>query len=99
MGKRKLEVGIPTGSSHQRTGTIPAWSLMPGVSPRVLATLLLLIVSLAGCSIPIGVTKVDMTKAYRDINASALTGNELSSDTVIVLHRFYLLEQFELDPA
>ncbi len=63
------------------------------------STLLLLTLALTGCGVPIGVTKVDMVTAYRDINANALTGDELSMDTKIILHRHDLLEQFQRDPA
>jgi pimeloyl-ACP methyl ester carboxylesterase len=68
-------------------------------SPWSLRIFLLLAIAICGCATPIGVTKVDMITAYQDINASALTGDELSADTTIILHRFNLLEQFQQDPA
>ena len=66
---------------------------------RSVLFLFALIFFLSGCATPIGVRKVGTEKAYQEINASALMGNEISSDTKIVLHRFDLLEQFDDDPA
>jgi len=61
--------------------------------------LLLITVVLAGCAAPIGVTKVGTQEAYLDINANALSVEEISEDTKIVLNRFTLTEQFRKDPA
>ncbi len=61
--------------------------------------ILLLTAALAGCGVPIGVSKVDMVTTYKDINANVLTGHGLSMDTTIVLNRFNLVEQFGQDPA
>jgi hypothetical protein len=59
---------------------------------------LLLAIALSGCATPIGVTRVDMITSYEDINANALFGDELSMDTKIVLRRFNLTEQDQMDP-
>ncbi len=54
---------------------------------------------LIGCATPIGVKKVGMRRAYQEINANVLSGEGLSEETKIVLHRYDLLKQFEKDPA
>jgi len=72
---------------------------LAGAVNRPLLFILLPILFLAGCSTPIGVNRVGITDAYRDINATALTGYTLSPQTKIVLHRFNLLERFDQDPA
>jgi len=59
----------------------------------------ILVLILAGCATPVGVNKVGLEEAYREINANALNGDELSSDTKVVLRRFDLLERYEKDPA
>jgi pimeloyl-ACP methyl ester carboxylesterase len=54
---------------------------------------------LSGCATPIGVRKVGLETAYREINANALTGTTLSPETTIVLQRFDLVKRFDKDPA
>jgi pimeloyl-ACP methyl ester carboxylesterase len=72
-------------------------TVRPGRLPITL--IIILIVSLCGCAAPIGVQRVGLEAAYREINANALTGTKLSPETTIVLQRFDLVERFEKDPA
>jgi len=67
--------------------------------PLLMPLVLALVFCLIGCSSPIGVKKVGMRKAYQEINANVLSGEGLSEETRIVLHRYDLLKQFEKDPA
>jgi pimeloyl-ACP methyl ester carboxylesterase len=60
--------------------------------------LILITVVLAGCAAPIGVSRVGTQDAYLGINANALSGDEFSEDTKIVLHRFDMTDQFQKDP-
>mgnify|MGYP001251337603 CR=1 FL=1 len=65
---------------------------------RVLLVLIL-IPSLFACATPIGVNRVELRKAYRNINTNALSAASISSDTKIVLKRYVLLDGFEKDTA
>lgn len=65
---------------------------------RVLLALIL-ISSLFACATPIGVNRVELRKAYRNINTNALSAASISSDTKIVLKRNVLLDGFEKDTA
>ncbi len=56
--------------------------------PWLITITLALVFCLVGCATPIGVKKVGMRKAYQEINANVLTGEGLSDETKIVLHRF-----------
>ena len=72
---------------------------LAGTVNRTLLFILLPALFLAGCATPVGVNRVGITDAYRDITATALTGATLSPQTTIVLHRFNLLDRFDQDPA
>jgi len=63
------------------------------------AILLLCILLLAGCATPMGVTKVSPGDSYEDAMANPLTHDVASNATIIVLHRFNLVEQFKTAPA
>ena len=67
---------------------------MNGISKTFLATVLVL----AGCATPIGVNRVGMDRAYQQITASALTGPELSAETLVVLGRYGLEKLVEQAP-
>lgn len=55
---------------------------------KSLALLLLLLI--AGCATPIGVTSLGRDAAYTQIDRTALSSRELSSYTAVVLHRYNL---------
>lgn len=60
----------------------------------------LLVLSFVGCAgPPIGVGRVGLTDAYREMNASALNGKGLSTETKMVLQRYDLVERFDEDRA
>lgn len=61
--------------------------------------LLLAIVLLAGCSTPIGIRQVSPQDSYRKSMANPLTEGVTSNATNIVLHRFNLDREYELNPA
>ncbi len=53
----------------------------------------------SGCTTPVGVSRVNESAVYSQINSSALTSNEYSSYTSVVLHRHGLPhEDFLADP-
>ncbi len=58
----------------------------------------LLALLLAGCTSPIGATRTSLRVAYRQSQASAIEGRA-SRESLRVLHRFDLDEQFASDPA
>ena len=67
--------------------------------PRLAALLLLtLTVWLAGCSTPIGADRTSSSRAYRELNASALV-DEVSGETRKMLHLLELQEAYDRDPA
>jgi pimeloyl-ACP methyl ester carboxylesterase len=59
---------------------------------------LLALVVLAGCTAPIGATKVSPRQAYLNLHASALTTSRCSADTLKVLNRYGLEEAFQKHP-
>lgn len=65
---------------------------------RLLYSMILLL-ALAGCATPVGVNKVSLEDAYREISSNTLAGYTFSPDTKIVLHRFDLLGRYEEYPA
>lgn len=65
---------------------------------KLLTYLPLLTLLLAGCANPIGATRTSLRIAYRQSQASAIEG-QTSSESLRVLHRFDLDEQFVSDPA
>ncbi len=62
----------------------------------ILALLLLWLVS--GCATPYGVAPAGLRGAYAEVNQTALTSKDPSSNTRTVLYRYNLLEQFDNDP-
>lgn len=69
---------------------------------RLVACFLVLCVAVSagGCATtPVGVERVGLREAYRDINRTALNDKVSSGDTKVVLHRYGLTAQFENDPA
>jgi pimeloyl-ACP methyl ester carboxylesterase len=63
-----------------------------------LLAFLLFAVGLAACSAPVKVDRVDLRSAYDDLNRTALSSDELSETTRIVLRRAALLETFDYWP-
>ena len=64
------------------------------ISHRVLFGLLISAVMMTvGCATPVGVSRVDESAVYNQINNSALTSNEYSSYTSVVLHRHGLPQE------
>jgi pimeloyl-ACP methyl ester carboxylesterase len=70
-----------------RRRTAPAWAVLG----------LLLVV--AGCAAPIRVTKVTPEQSYRELTQNALSTDEPSDASMIVLRRFALAKQFADDPG
>jgi pimeloyl-ACP methyl ester carboxylesterase len=59
---------------------------------------LLFTVTLAACSAPVTVERVDLRTAYADLNRTALSSNQLSETTRTVLRRAALLDTFDVQP-
>ena len=59
----------------------------------------ILIMSLCACATPIGVKKVELRDSYKSINANALSADEISSDTKVLLKRYNLLDRLDNDTA
>lgn len=59
----------------------------------------ILIMSLCACATPIGVKKVELRDSYKSINANALSADEISSYTKVLLKRFNLLDRLDKDTA
>ena len=53
---------------------------------------------LAGCTTPIGATKVSPRQAYLHLHENALNSNQCSADTMKVLNRYDLDEAFQKNP-
>jgi pimeloyl-ACP methyl ester carboxylesterase len=53
----------------------------------------------AGCQTPVGVERVDVGTAQRQLTANALTADELSPSARNVLRRWVLSERYDDDPA
>jgi pimeloyl-ACP methyl ester carboxylesterase len=53
----------------------------------------------AGCATPIGVRKVGISGNYHELDASALAGSGVSSESRLVLHRHRLDERYRTAPA
>jgi hypothetical protein len=64
---------------------------------RMLACLLLT-VTLAACSAPVKVERMDLHTAYADLKRTALSSNGLSETTRTVLRRAALLDTFDVQP-
>lgn len=53
----------------------------------------------AGCATPVGVSRVDLRQAHREITVTALGKRAVSEDTKDVLHRYDLSRRFDRDPS
>lgn len=80
----------PPAPPARRCSTASPW-----IAPLLLLTLA---AWLAGCSTPIGADRTSPSRAYRDLNASALV-DEVSSETRKMLHLLELQEAYDRDPA
>lgn len=70
-----------------------------GVSPvAIMVVALWGCMSLAGCSTPVNVSRVSATAVQQDLTAYALTTDEASSNTMIILSRHDLLNEFDSRP-
>jgi len=65
---------------------------------RWLLLLLVFAVLLSGCATPYGLSPAGLRGAYKESNASALTGSKAGNHARIVLYRYNLLDQYEKDP-
>lgn len=65
---------------------------------RIITGLVLVAAVAAGCRYPISARKTSFTQAFREANATALSGDSYSSATRLVLYRFDLTQQFEDSP-
>jgi len=78
--------------------------MIPNAHPHRLTPLCVAVLALAavlsGCATPTptGVNTVRPQTAYRQINASALAGSEPSDTSMVVLHRYYLKDEFKKNP-
>ena len=70
------------------------------ISPTIVfrALLIAIAVASAGCSTPIGVTRVTPEESYQIASRNPLTSGELSNDAKAVLHRYNLGEVNDSDP-
>ena len=59
---------------------------------------LLALLALAGCTTPIGATRVSPRAAYQHLHQNALNSSQCSAETIQVLHRFDLEAAFRHDP-
>ena len=59
---------------------------------------LVALVFLAGCTAPIGATKVSPRQAYQHLHQNALNSSQCSAETIQVLHRYDLEAAFKKDP-
>jgi hypothetical protein len=59
---------------------------------------LLIAITLAACSAPVNVNRVDLRTAYDELNRTALSGDQLSEVTRTVLRRAALLDTFDSQP-
>jgi pimeloyl-ACP methyl ester carboxylesterase len=75
----------------------PTFSALPR-GPRWLAAVLLGCLTIAGCTTPVGVERVDPQVAYQERTRNVLSGGELSEATRIVLTRWDLAGRFATDP-
>lgn len=71
----------------------------PPASRRALPALLLLLVVAAGCTAPIGIERLSPRGAYRQLASNALTANQASDASQIVLRRHNLTALFDENPA
>lgn len=58
----------------------------------------LVALSAAGCATPVGLKRVGLQDAYREINVTALSRGEASGDTRVVLQRYDLVGRLDKDP-
>lgn len=62
------------------------------------AAFIMLMFLVAGCATPIGTRHVGVTKTYDRINLNAIREKEYSSTSALVLHRFFLEEDYRRHP-
>ncbi len=72
-----------------------AW---PGPAVLWILGLAVLALALSGCSNPVGVKPVDIQTAYRILTESALSADEPSEPSKMLLRRFGLLDRFDQEP-
>lgn len=65
---------------------------------RIIIGVVLVGALVVGCRYPISARKTSFIQAFRDANATALSGDSYSSATRLVLYRFDLEQQFEETP-
>ena len=58
----------------------------------------LALITAAGCTPPVGVTRLSQQEMHRQVDSSALTTDAVSDPTQIVLRRHDLVERFATDP-
>lgn len=96
MGERRSGPGIVGPGPmviRSRGRALPG----PVRAPAVL--LLLCLLWVAGCATPVGVSRVDLRQAHREITVTALGKRAVSEDTKDVLHRYDLSRRFGQDPS
>ncbi len=84
---------LSTAADRQASGSISRLHLLLLVVLTWLSVWLL-----SGCATPYGVAPAGLRGAYEEVNNSALTSTEASSNTRAVLYRYNQLEQFDQDP-
>jgi pimeloyl-ACP methyl ester carboxylesterase len=72
----------------------PAWNLRANYE----AVLVFTVLCISGCATPVGVTRVDLQAADRELNANILSSGKPSDYSTQVLERTALSERFKSDP-
>jgi hypothetical protein len=72
----------------------PAWNLRANYE----AVLVFIVLCISGCATPVGVTRVDLQAADRQLNANILSSGKPSDYSTQVLERTALSERFKSDP-
>lgn len=96
---RSMRAGCTTaddGSSSAVFSTAPRYRSKYRLPFYILALLLPWLLS--GCATPYGVAPAGLRGAYEEVNNTALSSAEASSNSRAVLYRYNLLEQFDEDP-
>ena len=60
---------------------------------------LVALLALTGCVTPIGVEKVSARQAYKHLHQNALNSSRCSAETMKVLHRYNLDDEFDKIPT
>ncbi|MEN6615931.1 MAG: alpha/beta hydrolase [Syntrophorhabdus sp.] len=72
---------------------------VPGSYRKIIPILLIgVLLAMAGCATPVGVSYFNEQESYRNLTANVLTHSILSARTMQILHRAGLSEKFETDP-